>query len=146
MGIVLKRVSHDTSAPPNLYGAAGLEAPASGTARWNDSVDVAIIGGGVTGLWTAYHLAAKGARVAVLEQGQIGNGASGRAFGQLVPYLKHSHQKIVADFGAERGALLSLAVSAAPAEIAAFIETYQIACAATQTGILFGARTPAGAV
>src|SRR5258705_9492281 len=122
MGIVLKRVSHDTSAPPNLYGAAGLEMPVSGAARWNERVDVAIIGGGVTGLWTAYHLATKGTRVAVLEQGQIGNGASGRAFGQLVPYLKHSHQKIVADFGAERGTSLSRGVAAAPAEISAFIE------------------------
>jgi sarcosine oxidase len=145
MSVVLKRVSSDTSAPPSLYGAAGLEAPVSGASRWNDSVDVAIIGGGVTGLWTAYHLAAKGARVAVLEQRQIGNGASGRAFGQLVPYLKHSHQKIVADLGAERGKLLSHAVAAAPAEISAFIEKYQIACAATRTGILFGARTHASA-
>jgi glycine/D-amino acid oxidase-like deaminating enzyme len=32
----------------------------------------------------------------------------------------------------------------APAEIAAFIERHQIACAATRTGILFGARTQAG--
>jgi sarcosine oxidase len=146
MGVVLKRVSHDTSAPPALYGAAGLEAPVSGASRWNDSVDVAIVGGGVTGLWTAYHLAAKGTRVAVLEQCQIGHGASGRAFGQLVPYLKHSHRKIVADFGAERGELLSHAVATAPAEISAFIEKYQIACAATRTGILFGARTQAGTV
>jgi sarcosine oxidase len=146
MGIVLNRVSNDTSAPPSLYGAAGLEAPVSGASRWNERVDVAIVGGGVTGLWTAYHLAAKGARVAVLEQRQIGHGASGRAFGQLVPYLKHSHQKIVADLGAERGTMLSHAVAAAPAEISAFIEKYQIACAATRTGILFGARTHAGAV
>jgi glycine/D-amino acid oxidase-like deaminating enzyme len=145
MGIVLKRVGSDTSAPPSLYGAPGLEPPVPAAPRWNERVDVAIVGGGVTGLWSAYHLAAKGARVAVLEQHQIGHGASGRAFGQLVPYLKHSHRKIVADFGAERGARLSHAVAAAPAEISAFIEKYQIACAATRTGILFGARTPAGA-
>jgi sarcosine oxidase len=145
MGIVLKRVSNDASAPPALYGAVGLEAPVPGALRWNDNVDVAVVGGGVTGLWTAYHLAAKGTRVAVLEQCQIGHGASGRAFGQLVPYLKHSHRKIVADFGAERGELLSHAVATAPAEISAFIEKYQIACAATRTGILFGARTQAGA-
>ena len=43
MSVVLKRVSSDTSAPPSLYGAAGLEAPVSGASRWNDSVDVAII-------------------------------------------------------------------------------------------------------
>jgi sarcosine oxidase len=146
MGVVLKRVSHDSSTPPSLYGAPGLEAPVSGAARWNDRVDVAVVGGGITGLWTAYHLATSGARVAILEARQIASGASGRAFGQLVPYLKHSHRKIAADFGAERGERLSDAVATAPGEIAAFIEKYQIACAATRGGILFGARTPAGRV
>ena len=80
----------------------------------------------------------------MLEAHQIGHGASGRAFGQLVPYLKHSHRRIVADFGAARGQALSDAVAAAPAEISAFIEQHQIACAATRTGLLFGARTDAG--
>jgi glycine/D-amino acid oxidase-like deaminating enzyme len=144
MGIVLNRVSHDSTTPPALYGAAGLEAPVPAAARWNDTVDAAIVGGGITGLWTAYHLATQGARVAVLERHQIGHGASGRAFGQLVPYLKHSRQKVVADFGATRGAPLSDAVAAAPAKISAFLEQHQIACAATRTGILFGARTAAG--
>jgi glycine/D-amino acid oxidase-like deaminating enzyme len=143
MGFVLSRVGRDTSTPPSLYGAAGVEPPIAGTPRWTDGVDVAVVGGGITGLWTAYHLAIKGARVAVLEARQIGNGASGRAFGQLVPYLKHSDRKVVADFG-DRGEALSQAVSAAPAEIAAFIEQYQIACAATHSGLLFGAHTPAG--
>jgi glycine/D-amino acid oxidase-like deaminating enzyme len=143
MGLVLSRVKGDASTPPSLYGAAGVEPPIAGTSRWTDSVDVAIVGGGITGLWTAYHLVTKGARVAVLEARQIGNGASGRAFGQLVPYLKHGDRKVVADFG-DRGEALSQAVSAAPAEIAAFIEQYQIACAATHSGLLFGAHTAAG--
>ena len=43
-----------------------------------------------------------------------------------------------------RGATLSQAVATAPAEIAAFIERHQIACAATRSGILIGARTEAG--
>jgi glycine/D-amino acid oxidase-like deaminating enzyme len=146
MGVVLKRVSSDTSTPPSLYGAPGLEVPVGGTARWNDRADVAIVGGGITGLWTAYHLATRGARVAVLEARQIAHGASGRAFGQLVPYLKHGHRKIAIDFGEERGERLSHAVATAPGEISAFIEKYQIACAATRGGILFGARTQAGRV
>ena len=108
-------------------------------------VDVAIIGGGITGLWTAYHLAATGLRVAVLEAHEIGHGASGRAFGQLVPYLgKHGHRRIARTSALRRGQSLSDAVAAAPAEIAAFIERHQIACAATRSGILIGARTEAG--
>ena len=144
MGFVQNRVAGDNSTPPSLFGVDGAEAPVAASPRWHERVDVAIIGGGITGLWTAYHLAATGLRVAVLEAHEIGHGASGRAFGQLVPYLKHGHRKIVADFGPGRGRALSDAVAAAPAEIAAFIERHQIACAATRSGILIGARTAAG--
>jgi glycine/D-amino acid oxidase-like deaminating enzyme len=52
-------------------------------------VDVAIIGGGFTGLSTAYYLvrAVRGVRVAVLEAARCGNGASGRN-GAMVLNLK----------------------------------------------------------
>ena len=83
-------------------------------------------------------------RVAVLEAHRDRTRRVGPRVRPARPYLKHSHRKIVADFGAERGAALSDAVAAAPAEIAAFIERHQIACAATRSGILIGARTEAG--
>jgi gamma-glutamylputrescine oxidase len=47
------------------------------------SCDVLIIGGGFTGLSAAYHLAAKGLSVIVVEQARLGDGASGRNGGQL---------------------------------------------------------------
>lgn len=58
------------------YGAYTPNAPLKGEAR----VDVAVIGGGYTGLSTAYQLRrdAPGLEVAVLEAEQIGFGASGR--------------------------------------------------------------------
>jgi glycine/D-amino acid oxidase-like deaminating enzyme/nitrite reductase/ring-hydroxylating ferredoxin subunit len=40
-------------------------------------VDVAVIGGGIAGMSTAYHLARDGARVAVLEAAGIGSGVTG---------------------------------------------------------------------
>lgn len=43
-----------------------------------EQVDVAVVGGGLTGLSAAVHLAAKGVSVAVLEQHKLGWGASGR--------------------------------------------------------------------
>lgn len=47
------------------------------------SCDVAVIGGGYSGLSTALHLAQKGYRVAVVEAHRIGWGASGRNGGQV---------------------------------------------------------------
>jgi len=43
--------------------------------------DVAVVGGGFTGLSAAYHLARRGARVALLEAATLGAGASGRTGG-----------------------------------------------------------------
>jgi glycine/D-amino acid oxidase-like deaminating enzyme len=53
-----------------------LAAPLSG----DQSADVAVIGGGFTGLWAAWHLKAlePGARVVLLEAGRCGEGPSGR--------------------------------------------------------------------
>jgi len=48
--------------------------------RGDTTVDVAIVGGGFTGLWTAYYLQASdpSLRIAVLESEIAGFGASGR--------------------------------------------------------------------
>lgn len=47
--------------------------------------DVIVVGGGVIGLSAACSLAGAGARVVVLERGQVGSGASGAAAGMLAP-------------------------------------------------------------
>ena len=45
--------------------------------------DVAVIGGGLVGAWTAYFLARRGKRVALLEKGCVGAQSSGVNFGNL---------------------------------------------------------------
>jgi sarcosine oxidase, subunit beta len=45
--------------------------------------DVAVVGGGITGCATAYHLARAGARVVLLERSEVGTEASGRNAGSL---------------------------------------------------------------
>src|SRR5262245_59358921 len=74
-------------------GRGGVVAvPAWGTPPWRveffppsgpppTRCDVAVVGGGFTGLSAAYHLARRGARVALLEAATLGAGASGRTGG-----------------------------------------------------------------
>jgi glycine/D-amino acid oxidase-like deaminating enzyme len=55
----------------------------------NAGFDVAIVGGGLIGCATASYLAKAGARVILLEQGQINQGASGQNAGSLHFQLEH---------------------------------------------------------
>jgi gamma-glutamylputrescine oxidase len=64
--------------------------------------DVAVIGGGFTGLSAALACAEKGLKVALLEAQSIGFGASGRNGGQLIPGLRWSMREIDAAFGRGR--------------------------------------------
>src|SRR2546428_2335186 len=45
--------------------------------------DVLVVGGGIAGASAAYHLAALGRRVTLLERGEIASGASGVNAGQI---------------------------------------------------------------
>lgn len=67
------------------YATTGPHEPPRAPLTTDATADVAIVGGGYTGLWTAYYLkrAAPDLRVTVLEQKFCGYGASGRNGGWL---------------------------------------------------------------
>lgn len=52
-------------------------------ARGNDSVEVAIVGGGIIGCATAFNLASRGIRVALFEKGRIAGEQSSRNWGSV---------------------------------------------------------------
>jgi len=63
------------------------------------NVDVAIIGGGYTGLSTAWHLAkdSPGLNIVLLEARQVGHGASGRHGGMVLPQIGVESFEIAGD-------------------------------------------------
>lgn len=70
------------------YYAASRHGDAPGQPLAGDStVDVAVIGGGLTGLNAALELARRGLSTCVIEQHEIGWGASGRSGGQVIAGL-----------------------------------------------------------
>ena len=78
-------------------GALGLEAISRGAYfgyfyENNIDVDVCVIGGGLTGVTSAFHLATRGYKVVLLEARNIGWGASGRNGGQLSLGLRKNQQ------------------------------------------------------
>lgn len=64
--------------------------------------DVAVIGGGFTGLSAALACAERGYSVILVEAELIGFGASGRNGGQLIPGLRWTASELEAEFGRER--------------------------------------------
>lgn len=68
--------------------AAEGDPPPAPPAEGSIDVDVAIVGGGYTGMWTAYDLTerAPGVRIAILEQDICGGGPSGRNGGFVHPW------------------------------------------------------------
>lgn len=106
-------------------------------------VDVAIIGGGYTGLHAALTLAKNGASAAVLEQGQLGNGASAVNGGQVAPGLKLSMPKIFKSYGPELGRQLWEGSVAAVRYLEQTLEAEQIECDYTAGGGIALACRPA---
>ena len=89
--------------------------------------DVAIIGGGFTGLSAALHLAEAGARVAVLEARSPGWGASGRNGGFCcIGGAMRSHAQIERSFGAGAAEEFWQAQQDAVALVAALIDRFGI--------------------
>ena len=134
----------DQGAPPDVYTGHAPPPPATTPLTERRHVGVAVIGAGFTGLSTALYLAEAGAAVAVLEAKEIGWGASGRAFGQVVPYLKQGHAAILRHYGAELGQRIVDAVAEGPALVFGLIEKHRIDCWATRSGLIFAAHSPAG--
>ncbi len=68
----------------------------------NCSCDVAVIGGGFTGLSAALACAERGFSVILIEREHIGFGASGRNGGQLIPGLRWTASELESEFGRDR--------------------------------------------
>ena len=103
--------------------------------------DIAIVGGGYTGLSAALRLSEGGADAVVLEAREPGWGASGRNGGQVIPGLKHDPGELVALHGAKRAEAVIRTSEAAADFVFALIEKHAIACDAVRSGWIQPAHT-----
>ncbi|MEU5536314.1 FAD-binding oxidoreductase [Streptomyces sp. NPDC020362] len=108
------------------------------------TADVVIVGGGYTGLWTAYYLkkAAPFLRITVLEQKFCGYGASGRNGGWLYNGIA-GRDRYAKLHGREAAVRLQKAMNDTVAEVVAVTEAEDIDADVHRGGVLEVATTPA---
>lgn len=114
------------------------DAPLSGEER----ADVAVVGGGFTGLSAALALAKKGVSVRVLEAGKVAAEASGRNGGHCNNGLSHDFSGIAARFGMERAREMYRAFDAGVDLVESLVTSEEIDCDFSRSGKLKLAAKP----
>jgi glycine/D-amino acid oxidase-like deaminating enzyme len=107
-------------------------------------VDVAILGGGYTGLWTAYQLTevAPGIRIAIVEQDICGGGPSGRNGGFVTGWWDEL-PTLVEQHGEVEGVRVARAVDEAVDAIGAWCEAHDVDAWYRKAGYLQVSAAPA---
>lgn len=115
--------------------------PLAGTRQ----ADVAIVGGGYTGLSTALHLAEAGRSVALLEAREIGFGGAGRNVGLINAGMWVMPDDLPGVLGERHGERLLRLLGDGPREVMALIAKHGIACELVSNGTLHCGVGRAGA-
>ncbi len=121
---------------PNLYQETAEPAPPTPALDGDVNADVVVVGGGITGLSTALHVAEQGARVVLLEAEEPGWGASGRNGGQVNPGLKADPDTVEREYGHDLGGRMNTFAGAAPDFVFDLVKRHGIRCDARRNGTL----------
>ena len=127
-----------------LWEMTAPQGPPLAALQGASEADVAVIGGGYTGLSAALHLAGAGAQVALIEAGQIGYGGSGRNVGLVNAGLWMFPDDVVKTMGPEYGERLLTTLGNSPDLVFQLIEQHGIQCEALRNGTLHCAHSRGG--
>jgi glycine/D-amino acid oxidase-like deaminating enzyme len=120
----------------NLWSHSAPPAPSTTSLAGAMTTEVAIIGGGFTGLSAALHLRLAGMDCVVLEAKTIGYGGSGRNVGLVNAGMWMPPDDVVAAIGPDVGNRMLTELGQGPSLVYDLIEKYGIDCEAVRNGTL----------
>ncbi len=128
----------------SYYAATAIDVPQHPALAGDISCDVCVIGGGYTGLSSAYHLAERGYDVVLLEANKVGWGASGRNGGQLGSGQRKDQDDLEEMLGHDIAHVMWDLAEEAKSVAKGLIEQHNIPCD-YKPGILYAAYKPSHA-
>lgn len=132
------------NSPISLWDTSAEEPDFQRPMDGDQTADVAIVGGGFTGLSAALYCAEKGLDALVLEAKQIGFGGSGRNVGLVNAGVWHPPAAVRKKLGETYGPRFVKRFGDGPAQVFSLIEKHQIRCEVTRTGTIHAAHAPSG--
>ncbi len=128
--------------PASYWRATAAEVAEHPALEGEHRCEVAIVGGGYSGLAAAHHLAGAGVGCAVLEAGDIGWGASGRSAGFLVLRYKRGFAALAAQHGGEAARILHRGLRDALENFEQVVEAHALAPFVQRSGHFTAAHAP----
>lgn len=113
---------------PKAYWRENMNFPEFPSLNEDTQVDVAIVGGGITGITTAYLLANKGLKVAILEADKILNGTTGHTTAKITAQHDLIYDEFITNIGKSKARLYYEANAEALNFIQKTIDQLQIDC------------------
>lgn len=128
--------------PPSIWAATAPERKITAPLTQDVEADVAIVGGGFSGLSAALHLAKRGKRVVLLEGKAVGWGASGRNNGQVIPTMTAAEPDAIAQRYGAAGERFAKLIGNSADILFAIVREENIQAEAEQNGWFQPAHSP----
>ena len=92
------------------------------------TADVAIVGGGITGITAAYILATAGKSVVLVEKGRLAMSETGHTTAHIIEATDADYRDLIKDFGEEAARQNTEAIRVAIAFIGSLVDSLKIDC------------------
>lgn len=100
-GIVMKENYLGLPEYPRSYWIDSAEIPQFERLTSNEKFDIVVVGGGMTGITTAYLLSQEGMKVAIIESTRILNGTTGHTTAKITAQHNLIYDELISHFGQE---------------------------------------------